>query len=71
MERDMFYILMAVFLLSYLLLMRVFGWCHARHRRSRLSNYLYQSSWERQRWANTIFNGRHTLGFGYFLHRST
>ena len=66
----MIYILLAVFLLSYLLLLRVMTWLQMRNRRSRLSNYLCQSSWERQRWANTIFNGRHTLGFGYFLHRS-
>lgn len=67
----MIYILAAVFVLTYLLFMRLFTWYQLRHRRSRLSSYLSQSAWERQRWSIHMFNGRCNLGFGYFLHRST
>lgn len=27
------------------------------------------ASWHRQRWAIQMFNGRHNLDFGYYLHR--
>lgn len=29
------------------------------------------AAWHRQRWSINMFNGRHNLGFGYYLHRST
>lgn len=27
------------------------------------------ASWHRQRWGIQMFNGRHNLDFGYYLHR--
>jgi len=67
----MIYVLLAVFLGSYYLMMRLFWSRTNKGRRSRLASYLSQSGWQRQRWSISLYNGRHNLGFGYYLHRST
>lgn len=40
-----------------------------RRKNVRLMQVRY-NAWRRQRWAIHMFNGRHNLGFGYYLHRS-
>ena len=41
----------------------------SRRKNVRLMQSRY-NAWRRQRWSIHMFNGRHTLGFGYYLHRS-
>ncbi len=40
------------------------------HRQSMQAMKARYASWHRQRWSISHFNGRHNLGFGYYLHRS-
>jgi hypothetical protein len=46
----MIYMLGAVFIAAYLVFLRSFLWHQRRNRRSRLSQYLSRTAWERRRW---------------------
>ena len=46
----MIYILAMVFIAAYLLFLQSLLWYRRRSRRSRLSQYLSRTAWERRRW---------------------